>query len=146
MKTLFSLAIYQRATDLVVVPMSGGVGELHFAVEPIECVSARLIELAQAIDRSILASDLSLGVVNLRGYKSPIARAVGMRSNKQFDASVRWVCGVCRNGADIELTLERHAHDGRGFEPTGRAVKLTPPQTANDIAHAVLKLLGEASA
>ena len=145
MKALFSSNIYRRANDFVVVPFSGGVGEIHFAVEPIERVAARLDELAQAIERSILASDLSLGAVDLRGYKSSIPKSVGWRSNKQFEATVLAVCGIYRKGGDIEIRSKRRADSGRGWVPTDRVVNV-PPRSPTEVAQAAIALLGDPSA
>ena len=142
MKASFSLSIYRRAADVVVVPQSGG-GGLLFGVEPIARVLPDIDELGRAIEAAIAVSDLSLGVVNLRNYKSPVPSALGLRSNKAFETSVRALCGVHRRAGDVEIVLERRAGDGRGFEQADRIVKLAPTITATEIADAALHLMEE---
>ncbi len=145
MKDRFSLSIYRCVADYVVVPQSGG-GGLYFAVEPIERVAADLDGLAKAIERVVAVSDVSLGNIDLRDYKSPISKALGLRSNKQFERSVIAMCSAHGHGAGIEITLERRARDGRGFEATERTVKLARGATAQAIAGSVMDLLNGAEA
>src|SRR5690242_15625143 len=114
MKASFSLSIYRRAADVVVVPLRGGAGP-PFGAAPIARVPPDVDELGRAIEAAIVVSDLSLGVVNLRHYKSPVPIALGLRSNKAFESSVRALCGVHRRAGDVEIVLERRAGAGRGF-------------------------------
>jgi hypothetical protein len=109
-------------------------------VEPIERVAPDADALASAIERAVAASDLSLGARNLRSYKSPLPKAVGLRSNKQFDDSVRCLCAVRRSEVHIQVAMHRRAPDGRGFVPTERMVELAPTASTMDIAQAVLRL------
>lgn len=143
MKDRFSLSICRRATDYVVVPQSGG-GGLYFAVEPVERVPADVDALAKAIERAAAASDLSLGTVNLRDYKSPVPKALGLQSNKQFERSVVAMCSVYTRGGEIEIMLQRRGRDGRGFESTDRELAVAPE--AHAIARAVLELLQQPDA
>src|SRR5690242_11567025 len=108
MKT-FSISVYYRRGDFVVVPQSGG-GGLYFAVDGIVSVPVDRESLARAIEDAAAHSDVTLGVVNLRNYKSPIPKAVRMRSHRAFDRSVLAVCGVLRTTVDVELELSRHAN------------------------------------
>ena len=145
MKPKFAVAIYQRFTDLVVVPENGGDGP-YFAVEPIECVPMNVEALAPAIERAVDVSDVSLGPVDLRQYKSPIPKALRLRSNSEFESSVREVCSVVARRANITIELSRRARDLRGFEPTGRMLTVATGATARQLAEAALQLLREPNA
>jgi len=144
MKERFSLSIFRRSEDFVVVPENGG-GGLYFAVEPITLVAPTLDALTHAIDQAVAVSELTVRNVNLRDYKSPVPKAVGLKSNRKFDDSVRGYCSVLRWDGDIEITLHRHARDGRGFEPTDRISKLPSTASAKDIAQAVIQIMNEGS-
>ena len=133
MKERFSVSVFRRSDDIVVVPQNGG-GGLYFAVEPIYRISPTLEELTRAIDEAVATSDLTVRNVNLRDYKSPVPRSVGLRSNRKFDDSVRAYCLVLRWDSEIEIVLWRRARDGRGFEGTDKKVTLPPSATAADIA------------
>ncbi len=145
MKERFSVSVFRRSDDFVVVPENGG-GGLYFAVEPIHRVPPTLDELTRAIDEAAATSDLTVGNMNLRDYKSPVPRAVGLKSNRKFDDSVRAYCSVLRWDADIQIMLWRRARDGRGFEPTDRTVMLPPGATAADIAQAAIQLMSDGAA
>jgi hypothetical protein len=145
MKARFSVSVYQRAADVIVVPQNGGDG-LYFDVGPIERVEPSRDEVAQAIERAIAVSDLSLGVVNLSDYKSPVLKALGLRSNKEFEQAVRGLCTVSRSGGDIEVTLFCRARDGRGFEETDRVLQLPATLASTEIADATLQLLQQSNA
>jgi hypothetical protein len=145
MKDRFSISVFRRSGDFVVVPENGG-GGVYFAVEPISRVPPTLDELTRAIDHAVAISDLTGQNVNLRDYKSPVPRAVGLKSNRKFDDSVRAYCSVLRWDADIEITLWRRARDGRGFEPTDKTVKLPPRATAAGIAQSAIQLMSDGAA
>ena len=145
MKARFSVSVFRRSDDIVVVPQNGG-GGLYFSVEPIHRISPTLDDLTRAIEEAAATSDLTVRDVNLRDYKSPVPRAVGLKSNRKFDDSVRAHCSVLRWDADIEIVLWRRAPDGRGFEPTDRTVTLPPSATAADIAQAAIQLMSDGAA
>jgi hypothetical protein len=144
MKDRFSVSIFRRSDDFVVVPENGG-GGVYFAVEPIARVALTLEELAPAIDRAIAVSDLTVRNKDLRGYKSPVLKAVGAKSNRKFDESVLGYCSVLRWDAEITITLYLRARDGRGFEPTDRISKLPSNAAPRDIAEAAIQLMSTAA-
>lgn len=75
---------------------------------------------------------------DLRGYKSPVLRTLGITSLRQFYKDLR-LCSVYTDNQQIFLQRYRPARDGRGFELVGLPVEVIKPNDLGQLIDEALR-------
>jgi len=139
-----SVAIYLRNERVFVCPEAGP-GGLLYVIEPIFETSLDESELALALEQGLTASRLTPGqeAPNLRDYKPPILKKVGVKSWSQFARNASH-CSVGR-GRDGWEIQKWHRESDNSFEPQGDPILLPADAPAEEAAKLVLDCLRSAS-
>ena len=133
-----SVALYLRGGTLYVVPQDGG-GGVFWDVEPVLSVEPDPEALASVLPEAFAASHVPIEVRDLRRYRSPMRKALGVRSDRELQRDTASLA-LRKVEAGWVLISWIPARDGRGWE-TGGVEELPPSTPVDAVAARTLEIL-----
>ena len=142
-----NVGLYLRADKVWVIPQ-GGSGGLYYDIEPVVGVASDdATELDTAVRAALAASAATAGqpLPDLRNRKTPVLRAAGVKTIKDFYAGAAHAFLYTDSG-HLHLLPFQPAPDGRGFQPSAAAKRLDATQPLAPQILTVLQDLPRAAA